>query len=257
MDRLKDKVALVTGASSGIGKAIATRFAQEGAHVAVNYRPGGKLDEEAARAEAASFSPTALAVAADVSKREDVERMMQQIVERFGRLDICVNNAGIEIKRPFLEVTDEEWNKVIAVNLYGCFVVSQAAARQMVKQGGGGKLIFISSVHEDIPFPEYTAYCASKGGVRMMMRNLAMELAPHKINCNNIAPGAIATPINQSVLDDPQALKNAVSEIPWGRFGRPEEVASVAVFLAGDESEYVTGSTYYVDGGLTQQVTMY
>jgi glucose 1-dehydrogenase len=257
VERLKDKVALVTGASSGIGKAIATRFAQEGAHVAVNYRPGGKLDEEAARAEAASFSPTALAVAADVSKREDVERMMQQIVERFGRLDICVNNAGIEIKRPFLEVTDEEWNKVIAVNLYGCFVVSQAAARQMVKQGGGGKLIFISSVHEDIPFPEYTAYCASKGGVRMMMRNLAMELAPHKINCNNIAPGAIATPINQSVLDDPQALKNAVSEIPWGRFGRPEEVASVAVFLAGDESEYVTGSTYYVDGGLTQQVTMY
>ena len=257
MDRLKDKVALVTGASSGIGKGIATRFAAEGAHVAVNYRPGGKLDEDAARAEAASFGPTAIAVAADVSKREDVERMVAQIVEKFGRLDICVNNAGIEIKKPFLDVTDDEWNRVINVNLYGCFAVSQAAARQMVKQGGGGKLIFISSVHEDIPFPEYTAYCASKGGVRMMMRNLAMELAPHRINCNNIAPGAIATPINQSVLNDPEALKNAVSEIPWGRFGKPEEVASVAVFLASDESEYVTGSTYYVDGGLTQQVTMY
>jgi glucose 1-dehydrogenase len=257
VDRLKDKVALVTGASSGIGKAIATRFAQEGAHVAVNYRPGGKSDEDAALAEVASFNTTAIAVAADVSRREDVERMVAQVVEKFGRLDICVNNAGIEIKRPFLEVTDDEWNKVIAVNLYGCFVVSQAASRQMVKQGGGGKLIFISSVHEDIPFPDYTAYCASKGGVRMMMRNLAMELAPHRINCNNIAPGAIATPINQSVLNDPQASKNAISEIPWGRFGRPEEVASVAVFLAGDESEYVTGSTYYVDGGLTQQVTMY
>jgi glucose 1-dehydrogenase len=257
MDRLKDKVALVTGASSGIGKAIATRFAQEGAHVAVNYRPGGKSDEDAAREEAASFGPTALAVSADVSRRDDVERMIAQIVEKFGRIDICVNNAGIEIKRPFLEVSDDEWNKVIAVNLYGSFVVSQAAARQLVKQGGGGKLIFISSVHEDIPFPEYTAYCASKGGVRMMMRNLAMELAPHRINCNNIAPGAIATPINQSVLDDPQAKQNAISEIPWGRFGKPEEVASVAVFLASDEAEYVTGSTYYVDGGLTQQVTAY
>jgi glucose 1-dehydrogenase len=256
VDRLKDKVALVTGASSGIGKAIATRFAQEGAHVAVNYRPGGKADEDSALAEVASFSPASMAVAADVSKRADVEAMIAQIVGRYGRLDICVNNAGIEIKKPFLEVADDEWNKVIAVNLYGCFVVSQLAARQMVKQGGG-KLIFISSVHEDIPFPGYTAYCASKGGVRMMMRNLAMELAPHKINCNNIAPGAIATPINQSVLDDPTAMKNAVSEIPWGRFGRPEEVASVAVFLASDEAEYVTGSTYYVDGGLTQQVTSY
>lgn len=256
MDRLKDKVALVTGASSGIGKAIATRFAQEGAHVAVNYRPGGKADQDAALAEVASFNPTAMAVAADVSQREDVERMIAQVVEKFGRLDICINNAGIEIKRPFLEVTDDEWNKVIAVNLYGCFVVSQAAARQMRTQGGG-KLVFISSVHEDIPFPEYTAYCASKGGVRMMMRNLAMELAPYKINCNNIAPGAIATPINQSVLSDPQAMKNAISEIPWGRFGKPEEVASVAVFLSSDEAEYVTGSTYYVDGGLTQQVTAY
>ena len=127
----------------------------------------------------------------------------------------------------------------------------------MVKQGDGGKLIFISSVHEDIPFPNYTAYCASKGGVRMMMRNLAIELAPYRINVNNIAPGAIATPINQAVLDDPTASKNAISEIPWGRFGRPEEVAAVAAFLASEDADYVTGSTYYVDGGLTQQVTLY
>ena len=255
--RLQDKVALITGASSGIGKAIAKRFAAEGAHVVVNYRPGGDMDNEAAQAEAASFGSSSIAVAADVSKREDVERMMEEIMRQFGRLDIAINNAGIEIKKPFLEVTDEEWNKVIAVNLYGSYLVSQVAARQMVKQGQGGKLVFISSVHEDIPFPEYTAYCASKGGVRMMMRNLAMELAEHKINVNNIAPGAIATPINQAVLDDPTAMKNAVSEIPWGRFGRPEEVASVAVFLASDEAEYVTGSTYYIDGGLTQQVTLY
>lgn len=255
--RLKDKVALITGANSGIGKAIARRFAAEGAHVAVNYRPGSATDSEAAQAEAASFDPLSIALVGDVSKREDVERMMAEIIERFGRVDIAINNAGIEMKKPFLEVTDDDWNKVIAVNLFGSYLVSQVAARQMVKQGAGGKLIFISSVHEDIPFPGYTAYCASKGGVRMMMRNLAMELAQYKINVNNIAPGAIATPINQSVLDDPTAMKNAVSEIPWGRFGRPEEVASVAVFLASDEAEYVTGSTYYVDGGLTQQVTLY
>lgn len=255
--RLKDKVALVTGASSGIGKAIATRFAAEGAHVVVNYRPGSPADTEAALAEVASFGPEAMAGVADVSKREDVERLMAEVIAKFGRIDIAVNNAGIEIKKPFLEVTDDEWNKVLAVNLFGSYVVSQVASRQMVKQGPGGKLIFISSVHEDIPFPGYTAYCASKGGVRMMMRNLAMELAQYKINVNNIAPGAIATPINQAVLDDPTAMKNALSEIPWGRFGSPEDVASVAVFLASDEADYVTGSTYYIDGGLTQQVTQY
>jgi glucose 1-dehydrogenase len=254
--RLDGKVALITGASSGIGKAIATRFAAEGAHVAINYLPGGSRDGEAT-ALAASFRPEAIPVGGDVSRREDVERIVSETVARFGRLDIAVNNAGIEIKKPFLEVADEEWQREMAVDLFGVYLVSQIAARQMVRQGGGGKLINISSVHEDIPFPHYTAYCAAKGGVRMLMRNIAIELAPHRINVNNIAPGAIATPINQSVLQDPEALKNATSEIPWGRFGRPEEVAAVAVFLASDESEYVTGSTYYVDGGLTQQVTLY
>src|SRR6478672_3584177 len=254
--RLKDKVALVTGANSGIGKGIAERFAAEGAHVAVNYRVRA---DNAAKADAIvkSFSTEGMAVAADVSRRADVERMIAEVVAKFGRLDIVINNAGMEIKKPFLEVSDDEWNKVIAVNLFGSFLVAQTGARQMVKQGQGGKLIFISSVHEDIPFPEYTAYCASKGGIRMMMRNLAMELAQYKINVNNIAPGAIATPINQAVLDDAEARRNAISEIPWGRFGTPAEVAAVAVFLASADSEYVTGSTYYVDGGLTQQVTLY
>jgi glucose 1-dehydrogenase len=254
--RLKDKVALVTGASSGIGKAIAERFASEGAHVAVNYLPRGR-NEADARSVVDALGTPGMAAAADVSRREDVERMFAEVVEKFGRLDIVVSNAGIEIKRPFLEATDEEWERVISVNLYGSFVVSQTAARRMVEQGGGGRLIFISSVHEDIPFPGYTSYCASKGGVRMMMRNLSMELAPHRINVNNIAPGAIATPINSAVLEDPEAKREALTEIPWGRFGRPEEVAAVAVFLASDEAEYVTGSTYYVDGGLTQQVTAY
>jgi len=255
--QLKGKVALVTGAGSGIGKAIAVRFAMEGAHVAMNYHPGGKHGGDETRADLVGFDPDALAIPANVDSRADVENMVQEIVKKFGRLDIVVSNAGIEIKKPFLEVSDDEWNKVLSVNLYGSFLVSQIGAQQIVRQGQGGKIIFVSSVHEDIPFPGYTAYCASKGGVRMMMRNLAMELAEHKINVNNIAPGAIATPINQAVLQNPEELKNALSEIPWGRFGKPEEVAAVALFLASNESDYVTGSTYYIDGGLTQQVTKY
>lgn len=254
--RLQDKVALVTGASSGIGKAIATRFVAEGARVVINHRTTAQ-DEQAAHDLAGRLGSAAVAIAADVTRREDVERMMEVAIERFGRLDIAVNNAGIEIKKPFVDVTDEDWQRVVAVNLYGGFVVSQIAARRMIEQGQGGKLIFISSVHEDIPFPGYAGYCASKGGVRMLMRNLALELAPYGISANSIAPGAIATPINQAVLDDPVALRDAVSEIPVGRFGRPEEVASVAVFLASDEAQYVTGSSYFVDGGLTQQVTRY
>jgi len=255
--RLKDKVALVTGAGSGIGKAIAERFAVEGAKVVVNYHASGKHTGTEVADAITQAGGTAVAIAAEVNERADLESMVRQAVEKFGRLDIAVSNAGIEIKRPFLEVTDEEWHKVIDVNLNGSFLISQIAARQMARQGQGGKLIFISSVHEDIPFAQYTAYCAAKGALRMMMRNLAIELAPYKINANNIAPGAIATPINQAVLDDKEALKNALEEIPWGRFGKPEEVASVAVFLASDEADYVTGSTYYIDGGLTQQVTKY
>ena len=254
--RLQNKVALVTGANSGIGRAIAERFAAEGAHVGVNFRPGRGHEDEVAQI-VSSFPVAGMGAPADVSNRADVERMVNDIVRKFGRLDIVVINAGIEIKKPFLEITDDEWNKVLSINLFGAFLCSQIGARQMVKQGDGGKLVFISSVHEDIPFPQYTPYCASKGGVRMLMRNLAMELAEYKINCNNIAPGAIATPINQKVLDNPQEKANAISEIPWGRFGKPEEVAAVALFLASDEAEYVTGSTYYVDGGLTQQVTKY
>ena len=255
--RLKDKVALVTGAGSGIGEAIARRFAAEGAHVVINYHPGGKHSGETIQEEITQTGKSALSIAANVDNRAEVQEMVRQTVSKFGRLDIAINNAGIEIKKPFIEVTDEEWNRVLGVNLYGAFLVSQVAVQQMVKQGGGGKLLFISSVHEDIPFAGYTSYCASKGAIRMMMRNLAIELAPYKINVNNIAPGAIATPINQKVLDNPQEKKNALSEIPWDRFGQPEEVANVATFLASAEADYVTGSTYYIDGGLTQQVTKY
>lgn len=235
---------------------IAQRFAAEGAHVVINYLPGGSRDADAASI-VASLPAEGLAVAADISNRAEVSQMILAVVAKFGKLDIAVNNAGIEFNKPFLDVTDDEWNLVLKVNLYGAFLVHQLAAQQMVKQGNGGKLLNVSSVHEDIPFPGYTAYCASKGGMRMMMRNLAMELAPYKINVNNIAPGAIATPINEAVLDNPTEKAEAISEIPWGRFGLPSEVAAVALFLASDESNYVTGSTYYVDGGLTQQVTKY
>ncbi len=255
--KLEGKVALITGAASGIGKAIAERFAAEGARVVINYHPGGKHGGANVAEELTSRGQQAIALAANVDSRPELESMFQQILAQYGRLDIAVNNAGIEIKRPFVDVPDDEWHRVIGVNLYGAFVVAQLAARQMIRQGNGGKLLFVSSVHEDIPFPGYTSYCASKGAIRMMMRNLAMELAPHKINVNNIAPGAIATPINAPVLKDPQARQYAVEEIPWGRFGKPEEVAGVALFLAGNESDYVTGSTYYIDGGLTQQVTKY
>src|SRR6266850_2315253 len=221
--RLKDQVALITGAGSGIGQAIAVRFAAEGAKVVVNFHRGGKHTGDDTLKEIAKQGGTAISIAAEVYDRNEVESMVQETVKKFGRLDIAVSNAGVEIKKPFLDVTDDEWNKVMSVNLYGSFLLSQIAARQMVKQGQGGKLIFISSVHEDIPFAEYASYCASKGALRMLTRNLALELA----------------------------------EIPWGRFGKPEEVASVAVFLASDEADYVTGSTYYIDGGLTQQVTKY
>jgi glucose 1-dehydrogenase len=255
--RLDGKVAVVTGAGSGIGESIATRFAEEGARVVINYRPGGKHNGNDVVQALTKRGLNAIAVAANVTSRPEIENLFAETERAFGGIDIVVSNAGIEIKRPFIEVTDEEWNKVLGVNLYGAFLVSQAGARAMVRHGKPGKIIFVSSVHEDIPFPGYSSYCASKGAIRMLMRNLSIELAPHKINVNDIAPGAIATPINQRVLADPQQKRNALSEIPWDRFGKPEDVAAVALFLASAEADYVTGSTYYVDGGLTQQVTRY
>jgi glucose 1-dehydrogenase len=249
MGRLQNKVAVVTGAATGIGRAIAICFAREGAAVVVDYLgTPDKASEVVAQIE--SQGGRALAVQSDVTKQEDVERLVQQAVHAFGHLDIMVNNAGWEQKVPFLDVSLDLWNKAIAINLTGPFLGAQAAARQMVKQGTGGRIINISSIHEDLPMPTNTPYCAAKGGLRMLMRTICDELAPYKITVNNIAPGAIDTPMDAPLKQHPKQMKELLVEIPLGRMGQPEEVAELAVYLASDAASYVTGSTYVIDGGM-------
>ena len=250
--RLENKVAVVTGSSSGIGAAIALAFAREGAAVVVNYsRREDAAQKVLQQVEAAGGK--GLVVGADVSDPKEVEAMVQQAVGTFGRLDIMVNNAGMERKMPFLQTPFEVWQETIAVNLTGAWLGCQAAAKQMVAQDEGGRIINVSSVHEDLAMPTNSPYCATKGGVRMLMRTLAVELAPHDITVNNIAPGAIDTPMDAPLKQDPDAMKELLAEIPLGRMGKPEEVANLALFLASDDSSYVTGSTLFVDGGMIRQ----
>ena len=250
--RLQHKVAIVTGAATGIGQAIATAFANEGAAVVVDYvGQGGRADETIRRIETAGGR--AIGVEADVSDQTQVRILVEQAVAKFGRLDILVNNAGIEFKHPFLEFPIDLWHKVIEVDLTGPWLCAQAAAQQMVKQGGGGRIINISSVHEDLPMPTNAPYCAAKGGLRMLMRTIAVELAPHQITVNNIGPGAIYTPIDKEIENDPGIEKELLGEIPLGRWGRPEEVAELAVYLASDAAAYITGSTHFIDGGMLRR----
>jgi glucose 1-dehydrogenase len=178
---------------------------------------------------------------------------VRKTVQEFGHLDVMVNNAGVEDQMPFLETPLEVWNKVIAVNLTGPWIGSQIAAQQMVKQGWGGRIINISSVHEDMPMPTNSPYCAAKGGLRMLMRTIAVELAEHKITVNNIGPGAIDTPMDAPLKEHPELMKQLLSEIPLGRMGQPDEVAELAIYLASDAAAYVTGSTYFIDGGMLRQ----
>ncbi|MHB8507667.1 MAG: SDR family NAD(P)-dependent oxidoreductase [Candidatus Dormibacteria bacterium] len=248
--KLDGKVALVTGAGSGIGYAIAQRFAAAGASVVVDHR-GHDDDAVKLAAELSARGAKAIEVGADVSVKSEVDAMIERIVSELGGLDILVNNAGVEESTPFLEITEESWDRIVSIDLKGAFLCAQAAARAM-KQRGGGAIVNISSVHEDFPFPGFTSYCASKGGLRMMMRNAALELAQYGIRVNNIAPGAIATPINAATLKNPAKLQRIKEIVPLQRMGRPEEVAEVALFLASDSSSYVTGSTYYADGGLVR-----
>jgi glucose 1-dehydrogenase len=247
--RLENKVAIVTGSSSGIGEAIALAFAGEGAAVVVNYaRHPDAANKVLEKIEGAGGR--ALVVGADVSDPKKVEAMIQKATDAFGRLDIMVNNAGMERKMPFLETPFDVWQETIAVNLTGAWLGCQAAAKRMVAQGEGGRIINISSVHEDLAMPTNAPYCATKGGVRMLMRTLAVELATHDITVNNIAPGAIETPMDAPLEEQPDQMKALLSEIPLGRMGKPEEVANLALFLASDDSAYVTGSTLFVDGGM-------
>jgi glucose 1-dehydrogenase len=252
--RLEGKVAIVTGAASGIGKAIALRFGREGARVMVNFHTREKEAREVAR-EVEEAGGQAITARADVAQPSQIQAMLEQTVRQWGRVDIMVNNAGYHQQHPFLEIPEDVWTGVLAANLGGAFFGSQIAARQMVKQGGGGRIINISSVHEELPMPTNVPYCAAKGGMLMLMRTVAVELAPYGITVNNIAPGAIDTPMDAGLKQEPEKMSALLAEIPLARMGKPGEVASVAVFLASDEAAYVTGSSYFVDGGMLRQAS--
>jgi len=247
--KLDGKRALVTGSEQGIGQAIAARLAQEGADVAVDYLNNlDKARETAAMIEAAGRR--AALIQADIGKPAEAHRAVAEAVAQFGSLDILVNNAGIEKNAPFLEVAEADYRAVIDVNLTGAFFMTQAFAIHCRGAAHAGRVINISSVHEELPFPHFTAYCISKGGMKMMMRNLAIELAPLGITVNNIAPGAVQTPINAKLLADPKLLQPLLANIPLGRLGQPADVAAAAVFLASADADYITGVTLFVDGGL-------
>jgi glucose 1-dehydrogenase len=254
--RLQNKVAIVTGSASGIGQAIAVRFAKEGAAVVVDYI-GAPDVPSATEKQIARFGGKSIAVAADVSKPDEVQKLIDRTIAAFGRLDIVVNNAGVEKKFAFVDYPLGELQRILTINLVGPFLVSQAAARQMIKQGQGGRLINISSIHEDLPMPTNAAYCASKGGLRMLARTIAVELAKDRITVNNIGPGAVFTPIDADVEAKPEMEKALMAEIPLNRWGKPEEIAGLAVYLASDEAAYVTGSTYFIDGGMLRQSGSY
>ncbi len=247
--QLDQKVAVITGSDSGIGRAIAIQFAKEGASVVINYAHSQDKAQEVLQT-IQKDNGKAVVIQADVSQYDQAMGLIQQAVSHFGKIDIMVNNAGMEIHSPFLDVTEQQYDRVLGVDLKGTFFCAQAAAREMVKQNIAGRIINISSVHEDLAMPQNVPYCCAKGGVRMLTRTICLELAPHNITVNNIGPGAVDTPIDADVKADPVKWKALMNEIPLHRMGQPEEIATLAVYLASDASGYVTGSTFFIDGGL-------
>jgi len=255
--RLRGQKALVTGASSGIGRAVALQLAREGAAVAVNYA-GNTEAADAAVADIVAAGGEAFAVRADVSKEDQVEAMFSQILERFGTLDILVNNAGLQQDAPIEQMTLAQWQRVLDVNLTGQFLCARAAIREFKRRGvvteiscAAGKIVSISSVHEVIPWAGHVNYSASKGGVMLMNKSIAQEVAPWRIRVNAVAPGAIRTPINRAAWDTPEAYESLMKLIPYKRIGEPNDIAGAVAWLVSDESDYVSGASLFIDGGMT------
>jgi glucose 1-dehydrogenase len=246
---LENKVAIVTGGNSGIGQAIVLELARQGASIVIDYLVHPEATESLER-QITQLGGQSIGVEADVSKLADLQRLVDAASSRFGRLDIMVNNAGIETRTSVLDTTEAQYDKVMEINLKSAFFGTQIAARQMIKQGGGGRIINITSVHEDWPMPGNTAYCLAKGGIRMLTRTAGLELAKHNILVVGVGPGAVATPINLSTMNDPAKLAQLDAAIPLGRMARPEEIAGVVSFLAGDRASYLTATTIFVDGGI-------
>ena len=248
---LKGKVAIVTGGNSGIGMAIVLELAKQGANVVVDYVVHPEATEALAQ-QVRALGDCAIGVKADVSQVADLQNLIATAVKEFGRVDIMVNNAGVETRTSVLDTTEVQYEKVLAINLKSAFFGTQLAAQQMIKQGGAGRIINITSVHEDWPMPGNTAYCVSKGGMRMLTRTAGVELAPHNILVVGVGPGAVATPINLSTMQNPELLQKLNNAIPLGRMAKPEEIASLVAFLAGDGASYITASTIFADGGIMQ-----
>jgi glucose 1-dehydrogenase len=257
--KLGGKVALVTGSSQGIGQSIVLGLAQAGADVVINYRshPEG-AEDTLAKVEAIGRQcymaqcpkNRGYTVKADLGNVDEIRQLVADSIQHFGKLDILVNNAGIEKYAPFWEVGESDYDAVMDVNLKGVFFATQIFVKHLMDTQRTGKVINISSVHEELPFPNFTAYCMSKGGMRMMTRNLAVELGAIGITINNVAPGAIETPINRELLNNSEKLEALLNNIPLKRLGQPQDVANLVTFLASDEANYITGSTFVVDGGL-------
>jgi glucose 1-dehydrogenase len=248
---LKDKVAIVTGGNSGIGKAIALGLARVGANIVIDYIADPDATSALER-EIVALGDRALGMDADVSHVDDLQKLIDAAVAQFGRVDIMVNNAGVETRTSVLDTTEAQYDRVLSINLKSAFFGTQIAARQMIKQGGGGRIINVTSVHEDWPMPGNTAYCLSKGGMRMLTRTAGVELAPHGVLVVGVGPGAVATPINVSTMKDPTLMAKLDAAIPLGRMAQPEEIANVVAFLASDGASYLTATTIFADGGMMQ-----